>query len=123
MLLSLVVIHVLDGHLFLGQCVAWLTMVGDRAPSMGLQEAVKETFSGEHPCEICIAVQSERRKEREEAPLPQARMKWTYAPVVSTASVTLPAATASPQRFPFPGTSPPPASLSPDLPTPPPRSA
>ena len=69
LLCLLVAIMVVDGHLLIGQSVAWFKMIHDRAPAMGLQEAVADTLSGDSPCEICLAIEDERERQRKEFPV------------------------------------------------------
>ena len=68
--LCLLVIVVLSGlDQALVQTYAWITMIHDRAPEMGLSEAISNTFSGEYPCEICCALAEVTPEEKEETPL------------------------------------------------------
>ena len=53
------------------QAYAWGTMIHDRAPEMGLDEAIDNTFSCDHPCEVCLAVQKETQKRQQPAPSPE----------------------------------------------------
>lgn len=57
------------------QGYAWASMVWDRAPEMGLEVAVADTFSGESPCSLCCALEAvrESKSEREEAPTSEER--------------------------------------------------
>ena len=71
-----------NAHLFVGQGLAWVTMIHDRAPDLGFQEAVADTFSGENPCPRCCAIAEEREKQEEEAPIPETRAVAKFAPVV-----------------------------------------
>ncbi len=45
-------------------------MITDRAPALGLSEAVSNTFSGDHPCDICKALAEVTEQEKEQAPSP-----------------------------------------------------
>ncbi|MDB4259143.1 hypothetical protein N9830_01825, partial [Akkermansiaceae bacterium] len=51
------------------QSYAWITMIHDRAPELGVREAINDTFSGESPCEICCALAEVTEQEQEDAPL------------------------------------------------------
>ncbi len=73
---------VVDGPMLIGQGWAWITMIHDRAPEMGLQDAVEDTLSGDHPCPMCLALAEERRKDDEEAPIAETRLLAKFAPVV-----------------------------------------
>ncbi|MDB4354131.1 hypothetical protein N9Z02_02390 [Akkermansiaceae bacterium] len=50
------------------QVFAWSKMVHDRAPSMGVSQALNDAFSGENPCEICCAIAESTEEERQDAP-------------------------------------------------------
>ncbi|NNC89268.1 MAG: hypothetical protein HKN82_12480 [Akkermansiaceae bacterium] len=119
-LFALAALCLVDGHLFVGQSVAWLTMIGDRAPQMGFTAAVADSLSGESPCDVCRAIRDERQEKRQEAPLPDSRPELKFAPVVFSERVAVPDA---------PPASGPPAAAVPaiwrswaaEVPTPPPR--
>gem|GEM_PF-3602724 len=63
MLLAWVQISELD--LFISQLGAWAEMINDRQ-EQGLQEAVRSTFSGETPCEKCMAIAQEKEERQKE---------------------------------------------------------
>lgn len=48
------------------QGYAWASMIVERAPEMGLGEALEDTFSGESPCEICCALAEVRERGAEQ---------------------------------------------------------
>lgn len=68
----------------IGQSMAWISMIRDRAPEQGLQASVADTFSGENPCRICVALQEERDKQREETPIPEASPLTKIVPIHSS---------------------------------------
>ncbi|MDB4544692.1 hypothetical protein N9Z83_01985 [Akkermansiaceae bacterium] len=51
------------------QGYAWFTMVQDRSSELGVEAAIRDTFSGEHPCEICEAIAEVSRQTPENSPL------------------------------------------------------
>ena len=51
------------------QGYAWFTMVQDRSTEMGVEAAIQETLSGEHPCEICEAIVENSHQSPENSPL------------------------------------------------------
>jgi len=51
------------------QCYAWFTMIQDRSTEMGVEAAIQNTLSGEHPCEICEAIVENSHRTPEESPL------------------------------------------------------
>ncbi len=53
-------------HLGVAQTVAWAAMLAERSEKATLAEALNETFDGEHPCEMCLAVQHETQKEQQD---------------------------------------------------------
>lgn len=69
-----------NAHLFVGQGVAWITMIQDRTPQLGLQEAIADTLSGEHPCSRCLVLAEEREAQQEENPVPESRPAAKFTP-------------------------------------------
>jgi len=62
-------LHLTGGGEGLWQGVAWSRMLMDYTREHGLSEGVKETFDGEHPCEMCRALQTyQQRKEKPAGP-------------------------------------------------------
>jgi len=61
----MVVVGLLNLHVALYQCYAWAMMLNDRIPEQGIEHALSTTFSGEHPCEKCLAVVEQRAKEEQ----------------------------------------------------------
>jgi len=54
--------------LFVAQMCAWAEMIQDRQ-EQGIEVAVRSTFSGEEPCERCLAIAQERQeRDQEENP-------------------------------------------------------
>ncbi len=66
----LAAIGVLNVHIAIYQGYAWVTMLNDRIPDQRIENAVATTFSGDHPCEKCMAVAKQLAKEQQE-PLPE----------------------------------------------------
>jgi len=85
------ILGVLDGPLMLAQGWAWMNMLLDRAPEMGVSGALESTFSGEKPCSRCCAIEKQRQENEEKAPVPELRVVAKYVP-----------ATWSYQRLPIP---------------------
>lgn len=56
-----------SGHLITLQAVAWTKMLLDYSKVLTIKEAVKNTFDGEHPCELCKKI--EKVKQTEQKPL------------------------------------------------------
>jgi len=59
------------GPLNLLQLFAWANMLHDYSDDRTLTEAAEMTFSGEHPCEMCLSIADAKSKEqkKEQAPL------------------------------------------------------
>jgi hypothetical protein len=62
------------GGLAVLQTFAWGKMLVGYSATSSLQEAVKKTFDGEHPCSLCKVV-NENKKEEEKKPLFKAESK------------------------------------------------
>jgi hypothetical protein len=54
----------IGGHWVLLQSVAWATMLANNLQSTGVVEAVSNTFDGQHPCSLCLAIQEGRASEK-----------------------------------------------------------
>ncbi|HBM78068.1 MAG TPA: hypothetical protein DD438_08145 [Verrucomicrobiales bacterium] len=72
LLLLLAAVVVVEGHLMIGQSLAWFTMIKERAPALGIQDSIESSLSGKNPCEICYLLQSERSRHRENSSIPEA---------------------------------------------------
>jgi len=67
----LTIIGLLDAHIALVQAWAWVSMLNDRIPQQGIEQALNTTFSGDHPCEKCIAIDELKAKDSSpDAPRP-----------------------------------------------------
>ena len=53
------------GHWVLLQSVAWVRMTVRFSQAASLEEALKMTFDGEHPCALCKAVKQGKQSEQE----------------------------------------------------------
>jgi len=67
----LAAVGLLNVHIALYQGYAWVTMLNDRIPEQGVENAISTTFSGDYPCEKCKAVAEQRAKEQRQEPLPE----------------------------------------------------
>lgn len=67
----LTAVGVLNVHLALFQCYAWVTMLHDRIPEQGIELAISSTFDGEHPCEKCKAIAEQRVSDGEQKSGPE----------------------------------------------------
>src|SRR5687767_340124 len=57
------------------QTVAWTQMLVSYTQDASFPEAVKKTFDGEHPCDLCKAVQTGKGQERKREFVASA-LKW-----------------------------------------------
>lgn len=75
------IIGVVEGHLMLAQSWAWMSMMFERAPKMGVAEAINSTFSGSAPCSMCCAIAEQQQEQEKETPIPESRTLTKYIPV------------------------------------------
>ncbi len=60
------IIGLLDSHLAMMQAWAWVSMLNDRIPEQGIEQAFETTFSGDFPCEKCCAIAEIKAKKAEQ---------------------------------------------------------
>lgn len=75
------IIGVVEGHLMLAQSWAWMSMMFERAPEMGVAEAMNSIFSGSAPCSMCCAIAEQQQEQEKETPVPESRTLAKYIPV------------------------------------------
>lgn len=73
MLLALAVCASFGLHWAALQAVAWTQMLVTYSQNAALGEAVKKTFDGEHPCDLCLLVKRGRSEEKRREALPLAK--------------------------------------------------
>ncbi|MDB2429135.1 hypothetical protein OAE47_01030 [Akkermansiaceae bacterium] len=68
------------------QGYAWFTMVLDRSTEMGVEAAIQDTLSGEHPCEICEAIAENSYRSPGDSPLRESCENFVklYSPWLAT---------------------------------------
>ena len=71
------------------QGYAWFTMVQERSTEMGVEAAIQETLSGEHPCEICEAIVENAYRSPGDSPLHESCENFVklYSPWLATNKV------------------------------------
>lgn len=52
-----------NGLLLVVQMYAWVTMVLERSPVLGIEQAIVSTIEGQELCVVCIVVRDETRKQ------------------------------------------------------------
>jgi hypothetical protein len=119
-------LHLCGGPYGVIQVFAWGKMIVDYSAEKGFVEGVKDTFDGQHPCELChsIAKAEEEKSESQETPLLPDLRKLELKNILPTECLTARKPISSkflPPAFAEPGSSLPLARKSPD--TPPPRLA
>jgi hypothetical protein len=62
-------LHVSGAHWLALQAVAWTGMLVARTQQGSVQEAVRTTFDGDHPCPLCHVVEEGRRQQQEQDPV------------------------------------------------------
>lgn len=60
-----VLVLAVGGHWMLLQSFAWVRMTVNFSQTAPLEEALRKTFNGEHPCALCKAVQNGKQSEKE----------------------------------------------------------
>ncbi|MBM3839105.1 MAG: hypothetical protein FJ398_14280 [Verrucomicrobia bacterium] len=61
-------VFVVGVHWILLQSVAWTGMIIVYSQTASLREAIIKTFDGQHPCQLCKAVQEGRAAEQKQRP-------------------------------------------------------
>ena len=81
LLLVLALLVSIGGHWALLQSVAWTQMLVERSQKGSLMEAVKTTFDGAHPCELCKRIANNHDEEPAPAQsLVKAKLDFIFAP-------------------------------------------
>jgi len=70
-------------HLAVLQSVAWTKMLVDYSRTEGIAAAVEKTFDGQHPCTLCMKVQTtEHEQQEQQATSPVPDIKGVIAPAL-----------------------------------------
>jgi hypothetical protein len=56
------------GHWWMLQTIAWSRMIVNYSARSGLVQGIEETFDGDHPCPMCLAIKQARAAEDAQAP-------------------------------------------------------
>ena len=65
------------------QSVAWTKMLVDYSRTEGIAAAVEKTFDGQHPCTLCMKVQTtEHEQQEQQATSPVPDIKGVIAPAL-----------------------------------------
>jgi len=63
-------LHLCGGHYGVMQMFAWGKMIVEYSAEKGLVEGVKDTFDGDHPCNICSSIVEAKKDESKSPELP-----------------------------------------------------
>jgi hypothetical protein len=63
-------LHLCGGQYGVMQMFAWATMIVDYSAEKGLKEGIKDTFDGNHPCELCCSIEKSKKEDRNPSKLP-----------------------------------------------------
>ena len=61
-------LYLSGAHWAVLQMTAWTGMLVTRTQQAGVEEAVRTTFDGTHPCGLCAAITTGQKEERQEMP-------------------------------------------------------
>jgi len=109
-------------HWMLIQSIAWVGMFKDFSQHNSITTAVAMTFDGNHPCPLCLAVQSTENTEHKPQKAPLLKGKDLTCLALSEFAISLPVTpTALAEKYHW-APSPPPVARTDTPPLPPPRS-
>lgn len=91
------------GHWLVLQTVAWTRMIGAYSRQDSLTAALEKTFSGRHPCALCLKIRRGRQQEAQQGKkLPALKPEKSPEGLCDTRGVTVPVApSASRSATPF----------------------
>lgn len=91
--LALLLVLLMQGPATFVQELAWAGMLVNYTRSQGVMTGVKQTFDGEHPCELCKKAAELRRDEntpqREDKPMVELRSRHVWAEMLAADSIFL----------------------------------
>ena len=61
----MLLIVLMGAHWLTLQSAAWVSMAVNYSQQSNLPEALAKTFDGEHPCDVCLAVQEGKQADKE----------------------------------------------------------
>lgn len=60
-------LHLCGGHYGVLQGLAWTQMIISYSAESGWIEGARQTFDGEHPCDLCVAIADAKQKDSDPA--------------------------------------------------------
>jgi hypothetical protein len=84
-------LHLCGGHYGVLQVLAWGGMIVNYSAKEGLAEGVRQTFDGDHPCELCRSIAKAKQDERKtpENPLESAESGLVLKNLMAPRSVRM----------------------------------
>ena len=61
----LTMITLINGFDIICQSYAWASMLYERVPAQGMEQAIDSTFSGDAPCPMCLALKAAQEEKRD----------------------------------------------------------
>lgn len=68
LLTAICALYLSGAHWAVLQVTAWTGMLVSRTQTVGVEEAVRTTFDGAHPCEMCEGISAAKQEEQKQAP-------------------------------------------------------
>ena len=65
-LLAVTILDVTGGHWLVLQTVAWSQMIVKYSRTAPIKQAIRQTFDGAHPCELCHGIEKARQSEKKQ---------------------------------------------------------
>jgi hypothetical protein len=86
------------GHWFALQTVAWGRMIADFSREDSLRAAVAKTFSGKHPCPMCLKIRKGWHQEKQQEKEPWLKTEKMPEAVWQFRRVNVPCAPTAPRQ-------------------------
>ena len=72
-------IALIGGHWVLLQSVAWVGMFAKYSQVLSISEALSMTFDGQHPCKLCLRVQTGKQSQQKQESLNvETKLEYCY---------------------------------------------
>ncbi|WP_424314072.1 hypothetical protein [Haloferula sp.] len=82
-------IHLLGGPYGVLQVIAWTGMIVSYSQTEGISKGLAQTFDGEHPCSLCVAIVDAKKDDNDKQPLSGAPDKLSLKELTLPAQITL----------------------------------
>ncbi len=94
-------IYLSGTHWLILQGTAWTKMLVERSQTMGISQAVKTTFDGEHPCAMCNSVSKGVKQESQQTGVLPKGAKLFEAMLLAPKVAALPMPVSTTFAYPF----------------------